>query len=92
MAKGNGKDQEQAAQPEQQPESERLPVMGLIVINPQNGQLMLQINDQVVQDRTAFFFAVTQLGLGNAMTEYQKEKAPQILRPNPPGIIKPPGL
>ena len=94
MPKGNGKDQEQAAaQPEgQAPQEQRFPVMALIAINPQSGQMMLQINDQIVQDKIAFLFAVAQLGLGNAMTEYQKQQGPKVLRPNPPGIIKPPGL
>ena len=92
MSKGNGRDQEQAAQPEGQPEPERFPVMALISMNPQTGQMMLQINDQIVQDKIAFFFAVAQLGLGNAMGEYQKQQGPQILRPRAPGIIKPPGL
>ena len=94
MAKGHGRDEAQQAaeQPGEQPEPERFPVMALIAINPKSGQMMLQINDQIVQDKMAFLFAVAQLGLGNAMTEYQKQKGPQILRPNPPGVIKPPGL
>ena len=90
MAEENGRDEAQQAA--EQPEPERFPVMALIAINPKSGQMMLQINDQIVQDKMAFLFAVAQLGLGNAMTEYQKQKGPQILRPNPPGVIKPPGL
>lgn len=97
MNKTNGKDEEQQAAAEalqaeaqqvadQQPgaegeEPQRLPIMALVVINPQNGQLMLQINENIVQDRMAFFMALSQLGMGNAMNEHQKQQTSKIMVP-----------
>ena len=97
MSKSNGKDEAQQAAGEalreeaqqiadQQPgaegeEPQRLPIMALVVINPQNGQLMLQINENIVQDRMAFFMALSQLGMGNAMNEHQKAQTSKILVP-----------
>lgn len=81
MTKGNGKDE--AQQPEEQPEEqqEQLAIMGIIVIDPNDGVMRLRVNDNVVQDRVKFFHAVTQLGLGSAIDEYNKQQASKILRP-----------
>ncbi len=87
MAKNGNDEAQQAAAQEAGPEepaaeeAQRLPVMGLVVINPQTGQLMLQINEGMVKDKMQFFLAITQLGLGNAMSENQKQQASKILVP-----------
>ena len=90
MSKTNGKDEEKTTeQAEGQPR--QMPVLGLIVIDPENGQLAMQINDQIVQDRMQFFLAVGQLGLGNAMNEHGKAQASKIAVPERK-ILRPPGL
>ena len=80
----NGKDEEQQAgeqQPQDAPEPERMAVLGVIAVNPVNGALQLQINQNVVKDKMAFFLAVSQLALGNATSEHHKQNTSKILVP-----------
>jgi len=90
MSKTNGKDEEKATeQAEGQPR--QMPVLGLIVIDPDTGQLSMQINEQLVKDRIQFFLAVGQLGLGNAMSDHHKAQVSKIAVPERK-ILRPPGL
>jgi len=73
---GNGQDQQQ-----EQEQPAGLPIMALIVINPETGALGLQVNDNIVQDRLKFFLAVGQLALGNANNEHDKAQSSKILVP-----------
>ena len=93
MAKGNGKDQEQAAQPEEQAEgAPPLLVLGMIVVVRESGELRIQYNHEAVKDKVDFFSTIIRICVNEIQTAHHEQQAPQILRPNPPGVIKPPGL
>ncbi len=95
MTKGNGKDQEQqaAAQPEEQAEgSPPLLVLGMIVVVRESGELRIQYNHEAVKDRVDFFSTIIRICVNEIQTAHHEKPGPQILRPNPPGVFKPPGL